>query len=139
MHDLCLLCAIVKRDHSEQMSAFFQAHDISTVTTLLCEGTAGKKLLDLSSIDESIRFLLSGEVEAEFRTTVVKNFHEAEDLLKITDWISGCDRFFLQQFVDSGNLIDPSLSGYSDDELLTIYKQVKRKLPVTKIRGISEN
>ncbi|MBE6794720.1 MAG: anaerobic ribonucleoside-triphosphate reductase activating protein [Ruminococcaceae bacterium] len=101
--------------------------------------TAGKKLLDLSSIDESIRFLLSGEVEAEFRTTVVKNFHEAEDLLKITDWISGCDRYFLQQFVDSGNLIDPSLSGYSDDELLTIYKQVKRKLPVTKIRGISEN
>ena len=53
MHDLCLLCAIVKRDHSEQMSAFFQAHDINTVTTLLCEGTAGKKLLDLLGLEET--------------------------------------------------------------------------------------
>ncbi len=101
--------------------------------------TSGKTCMDLTTIDESIRFLLSGEVEAEFRTTVVKNLHTEEDLLKITDWISGCDRFFLQQFVDSGNLIDNSLEGYSDSELTAIFKQVKRKLPVTKLRGIIEN
>ncbi len=101
--------------------------------------TSGKPMVDLSAIDESIKFLLSGEVEAEFRTTVVKNFHTEEDLLKITDWISGCDRYFLQQFVDSGNLIDQSLEGYSDEALTALYKQVKRKLPVTKLRGISEN
>lgn len=101
--------------------------------------TSGKTCMDLSAIDESIRYLLSGEVEAEFRTTVVKNLHTEEDLLKITDWISGCDRFFLQQFVDSGNLIDNSLEGYSDSELTAIFKQVKRKLPVTKLRGIIEN
>lgn len=101
--------------------------------------TSGKTCMDLSAVDESIKFLLSGEIEAEFRTTVVKNFHTEEDLLKITDWISGCDRYFLQQFVDSGNLIDQSLEGYTDSELTAIYKQVKRKLPVTKLRGISEN
>ncbi|MBQ7385593.1 MAG: anaerobic ribonucleoside-triphosphate reductase activating protein [Ruminococcus sp.] len=101
--------------------------------------TSGKHMVDLSAIDESIKFLLSGEVEAEFRTTVVKNFHTEEDLLKITDWISGADRYFLQQFVDSGNLIDQSLEGHSDQALTAIYKQVKRKLPVTKLRGISEN
>lgn len=100
--------------------------------------TSGKAMLDLTAIDESVKFLLSGEVQAEFRTTVVKNFHTEEDLLKITDWISGCDRYFLQQFVDSGNLIDNSLEGYSDEELTSIYKQVKRKLPVTKLRGISD-
>ncbi len=101
--------------------------------------TSGKLAMNLSAIDESIKFLLSGAVQAEFRTTVVKNLHTEEDLLKITDWISGCDRYFLQQFVDSGNLIDKSLSGYTDSELTSIYKQVKRKLPVTKLRGISEN
>jgi len=101
--------------------------------------TSGKLAMNLSAIDESIRFLLSGEIDAEFRTTVVKNFHTLEDILKITDWISGCDRYFLQQFVDSGNLIDQNLAGYSDKELTNIYKQVKRKLPVTKLRGISEN
>ena len=101
--------------------------------------TSGKLAMNLSAIDESIRFLLSGEIDAEFRTTVVKNFHTLEDILKITDWISGCDRYFLQQFVDSGNLIDQNLAGYSDKELTNIYKQVKRKLPVTKLRGISED
>ena len=101
--------------------------------------TSGKTCMDLTAIDESIRFLLSNEVEAEFRTTVVKNFHTEEDLLKITDWISGCDRYFLQQFVNSGNLIDQSLEGYTDSELTKIYQQIKRKLPVTKLRGISES
>ena len=101
--------------------------------------TSGKTCMDLSAVDESIRFLLSGEVEVEFRTTVVKNFHTEEDLLKITDWISGADRYFLQQFVDSGNLINENLEGYSDAELTSIYKQVKRKLPVTKLRGITES
>lgn len=101
--------------------------------------TSGKTCMDLSAVDESIRFLLSGEVEAEFRTTVVKSFHTEEDLLKITDWISGADRYFLQQFVDSGNLINENLEGYSDAELTSIYKQVKRKLPVTKLRGITES
>lgn len=100
--------------------------------------TSGKLAMNLSAIDESINFLLSGEVEAEFRTTVVRNFHSLEDIIKITDWISGCDRYFLQQFVDSGNLIDESLSGYTDDELKEIYRQVKRKMPVVKLRGITE-
>lgn len=53
MHDLCLLCVIVKRDHADQLSAFFQAHSVNTVTTLLCEGTAGKKLLDLLGLEET--------------------------------------------------------------------------------------
>lgn len=53
MHDLCLLCVIVKRDHDEQLPAFFQANGINTVTTLLCEGTAGKKLLDLLGLEET--------------------------------------------------------------------------------------
>ena len=53
MHNLCLLCVIVKRDHHEQLPAFFRAHDISTVTTLLCQGTAGKNLLDLLGLEET--------------------------------------------------------------------------------------
>ncbi len=53
MHDLCLLCVIVKRDHDEQLSAFFREHGINTVTSLLCQGTAGKKLLDLLGLEET--------------------------------------------------------------------------------------
>ena len=53
MHDLCLLCVIVKRDQDEQLPAFFQAQGLNTITTLLCEGTAGKKLLDLLGLEKA--------------------------------------------------------------------------------------
>ena len=53
MHDLCLLCVIVKRDHDDQLVAFFNEHNMDTVTTLLCQGTAGKKLLDLLGLEET--------------------------------------------------------------------------------------
>ena len=53
MHDLCLLCVIVRRDHDDPLVTFFSAHDVNTVTTLLCQGTAGKKLLDLLGLEET--------------------------------------------------------------------------------------
>lgn len=98
--------------------------------------TAGKKLLDLSAVNESVAFLIGGNVPYEFRTTVTKDFHNLEDLLDITRWISGCDAYFLQQFVDSGNLIDSQVSGYTNEELREIYKVVKKHLPCTQLRGI---
>ena len=101
--------------------------------------TCGKTVMDLSAVEESVKFLLSTEVPSEFRTTVVKSFHTLDDLLDITDWISGCDRYFIQQFVDSGMLIDSTLEGYSDDELKKIFKQIHRKMPQVKLRGIKEN
>ncbi len=53
MQELCLLNVIVMRDQSEQLLRFFSAHDVETVMSLLCEGTAGKKLLDLLGLEET--------------------------------------------------------------------------------------
>ncbi len=98
--------------------------------------TVGKTAFDLSSVTESVDFLLGGSVPYEFRTTVTRDFHTPEDLLDIAKWLSGCDAYFLQQFVSSGNLIDNTITGYSDDELRSIYRQVKRHLPCTQLRGV---
>ena len=98
--------------------------------------TAGKKLFDLSAVMESVDFLISGNVPYEFRTTVTRDYHTLEDLLDIAKWISGCDAYYLQQFVDSGNLIDSATTGYSNEELSAMYKAVKKRLPCTQLRGI---
>lgn len=98
--------------------------------------TIGKNLFDLSTINESIMYLKQGNVPYEFRTTVTKDFHTLDDLLDITSWISGCDAYYLQQFVDSGNLIDDTCKGYSNEEFTSMYKAVKRVLPCTKTRGV---
>ncbi len=98
--------------------------------------TVGKQLFDLSTVTKSVEFLKEGSIPYEFRTTVTKDFHTLEDLLDITKWLSGCDAYFLQQFVDSGNLIDSTTTGYSDAELKAMYKEIKRILPCTQLRGV---
>ena len=98
--------------------------------------TAGKKLFDLSAVNESVDFLISGNIPYEFRTTVTRDYHTLQDLLDIAKWISGSDAWYLQQFVDSGNLIDSECTGYTNEELKEMYKAVKKHLPCTQLRGI---
>ena len=68
---------------------------------------------DIKPVEETVEFLLSGAVDYEFRTTVVKNFHSVEDITAICEWIKGARRYFLQNFVDSGNLIGKNMQGAS--------------------------
>lgn len=97
--------------------------------------TIGKTVFDLSSVAKSVEYLRHGDVSYEFRTTVTRTYHTLEDLMSIADWISGCDAYYLQQFVDSGNLIDSQVEGYSNGELQEMYKAVKKRLPCTQLRG----
>ena len=98
--------------------------------------TVGKNLFDLTAVAESVDFLKKGTVPYEFRTTVTKDFHTSDDLMDIAKWLSGCDAYYLQQFVDSGNLIDNAVTGHCDEDLKMMYKNLKKILPCTQLRGI---
>ena len=58
MHDLCLLNVIVARKNDEQLLSFMEAHDVLTVTSMPCEGTASKKILSLLGLEETEKFYL---------------------------------------------------------------------------------
>lgn len=98
--------------------------------------TIGLKSYDLSKIEESVEFLKSGTVDYEFRTTIVNEFHTVEDIRKVAEWIKGAKRYFLQNFVDSGNLIDESVTGVSKQTMLEMQKAAADFVPQTEIRGI---
>lgn len=98
--------------------------------------TVGLKSYDLSKIEESVDFLKTNTVDYEFRTTVVKEFHTVEDIRKAAEWIKGAKRYFLQNFVDSGNLIDGSVSGVDKSIMLEMQKTAAEFVPQTQIRGI---
>ncbi len=98
--------------------------------------TVGLKSLDLSKIEESVDFLKSGAVDYEFRTTVVKEFHTVEDIRNTAEWIKGARRYFLQNFVDSGNLIDSNVSGAERSVMLEMQMAAADFVPKTEIRGI---
>ncbi|MBQ9926701.1 MAG: anaerobic ribonucleoside-triphosphate reductase activating protein [Lachnospiraceae bacterium] len=63
--------------------------------------TVGVDGFALRNIEESVNILLRADIPYEFRTTVVKELHGFEDIVKISEWIAGCQRYFLQQYRES--------------------------------------
>lgn len=98
--------------------------------------TCGLDNLDIAKINESVQFLMSGAVDYEFRTTVVKELHTEDDIQDIVSWIQGAKKYFLQGFIDSGDLICTGYSGYDKTELQKLLNIAKNDLSVTELRGI---
>ena len=99
--------------------------------------TIGLKGAVPAAVEKSKDYLLSGPVEYEFRTTVVRGFHTEESLLEAADWIQGAWVWYLQQFQDSGALIQgEGLSAFSKEEMQHLLTILQKKLPAVKLRGI---
>jgi len=63
--------------------------------------------ITMDKIKESVEFLKRGNLDFEFRTTVVDTVHKKEDFLEIAKWIGGKDvKYYLQAFV-AQKTIDP--------------------------------
>ena len=90
----------------------------------------------IEDIKKSVRILLENKVDYEFRTTVVRELHTKEDFEKISMWIKGAKRYFLQCFKDSENLIGNNLSAYTPLELEGFSEVLKNNINEVNIRGI---
>lgn len=88
------------------------------------------------AVEESVALLMGGETDFEFRTTVVRDLHTAEDMERIGRWIAGAPRYFLQAFKDSGGLLQEGLSGYNRAEMEALAALVRPHVPSVEIRGI---
>ena len=98
--------------------------------------TVGLPRLDLRPIEESVAFLLSGRLDFEFRTTVVKELHTEEDIAAVADWIAGAPRYFLQNFQASEHMIGANLHAHDPEMLEKLRAIAARKIPQTTLRGI---
>lgn len=98
--------------------------------------TVGIEGFDIAPICESVEFLKGGSLPYEFRTTVVREFHTAEDFAAIGDWISGAKKYFLQAFSDAGELIQSGLHGVEKPEMQAFSELLKPKIELVELRGI---
>ena len=90
---------------------------------------------DLSPVEESVKLLKKGNVEYEFRTTLVKEFISADDIRGIADWLAGAKRYFLQHFKDSGNCIREDLHEV-DEKTAEEWKTIaEKKIARVALRG----
>ena len=91
---------------------------------------------DLSKIEESKNFIMEGHVDFEFRTTVAKPFHTEEDFYKIGEWLKGSEKYFLQQFKDSGDIIGQEISSFNESEMEKFLNVLLPFVPNTQLRGV---
>jgi pyruvate formate lyase activating enzyme len=103
----------------------------------LYPATVGVTTVDMTAIERSKEFLLSGAIDYEFRTTVVKGLHTEESLLTAAKWISGAKEYYLQQFKDSGHVLNiEGLDAYDEQEMHALADAIKPIVPTVQVRGV---
>jgi len=98
--------------------------------------TIGINNYNLDLIKESVDLLLSNIVPYEFRTTVVRQLHTSKDMLAIAQWLKGAEHYYLQNFVDSGDVLEGGLSGFSREEMQAFQELIRPIIPSVELRGI---
>ena len=98
--------------------------------------TAGVPGLDLAPFRESVSLLLRGTVDYEFRTTVVREFHDADSFRAIGPWIAGARRYFLQGFVDRDSVLQAGLHPWDRETLASFGDLVRPYVEQVELRGV---
>ena len=90
--------------------------------------------LDFAPFGESIRLIRESGLPYEFRTTAVKGIHEIKDFETISAYL-GDELYFIQKFVDSGNLLSTGCGAFSYEEMQKILSVVRNHTPRATLRG----
>ena len=105
----------VVRELVEKNLVDYIAMDVKNSPAMYAQ-TIGLETMDLTPIEESLRFLISGEVPYELRTTLVSQFHDAASIQDMGQWLGSLvtglkpKRLFLQSFVDRDTVLFGNLS-----------------------------
>lgn len=92
-----------------------------------------KKLFE--NIKQSIKILLEGKIDYEFRTTLLKDFHRPEDIIGICKKISGAKVYYLQNYekTEGETVSQRDFTPFSKEEILKIVEE-GRKYANVKVR-----
>lgn len=93
--------------------------------------------VDPTAIDTSIRALMNGRVDYEFRTTVVPQLDEA-DVIAIAEWVRGARKLVLQQYrPPQEDIADPRLAvpPHESDWPWRILDQLETRVESCETRG----
>ncbi len=98
--------------------------------------TAGLRQLDLTPIRESVRMLMEGKTDYEFRTTAVAELHDDESFEQIGQWIKGAKRYFLQRFTDRDTVPFQGLHSPGKEQMEHWAEIIRPYVPAVELRGV---
>ena len=102
--------------------------------------TVGLSKMDISRIEESIRFLAKGTVDYEFRTTVVSQLHTKKSIEDMGKWLldtagAPVKQLFLQPFVDRDTVMFAGLQAPETAQMAEYTAILESFAESVKIRG----
>ena len=115
----------------------YVAMDVKNSPTRYAD-TVGLARIDLSAVEESLRFLLSGNVEYELRTTVAQQLHDSDSIDEMGRWVATLGKpgkWFLQAFADRDTVAFSGLSAPADAELSAWRELLSAHAEQAAIRG----
>ena len=98
--------------------------------------TSGVKTIKIENILNSISLLKKCNIDYEFRTTIINEYHTLQDILDIIKLI-GNSKYYLQNFKNSDNVLDKTLTSFSEKKLI-LWNEVLKKYKNVYIRGITK-
>lgn len=85
----------------------------------------------------SAEIIRQSGIDHEFRTTVVEQLHTIEDIKEIACELASNDKYFLQCFTDSGDVLQgPVFTAHSADTMNQMLSAAREYVPTTQLRGI---
>lgn len=106
--------------------------------------TVGMPQMDLSRVEESMAYLLSGAVDYEFRTTVMAELHDPDSFAEIGTWLRTLDpvrkarRYFIQPYVERDSVL---VHGWSTPDGENLHRMAEKIAPFVQevhIRNLDE-
>ena len=112
----------------------YVAMDIKNSPSLYAK-TSGVTNVNLDSIRKSISIIMKKAPDYEFRTTLVKEFHEKMDYQEFLNLIKGAKRLYLQKFVDREGCIKKGLHDVDEVEASKLRDYLSSEIPEVNLRG----
>lgn len=97
--------------------------------------TAGVKNIDLASVSKTIQYLMASGIDYEFRTTLIDEFHDIQDMREIAEMIKGAKKYYLQKFVERDSCIQHGLHEVSEEKVKSFLEVLKPYIGQVNLRG----
>ena len=109
------------------------AMDIKNSEAMYTE-TAGCPQINMENIKKSIEIIENSGINYEFRTTLVKEFHDEKSIREMAELVKGAKQLYLQKFVDREGVIQKGLHDVSIEEA-NRFREILSEFVPTELRG----
>lgn len=92
--------------------------------------------VDLDTVCKCVDLLLLGKVDYEFRTTLCHPLHDSDSIKDMAEWLKDAKHWYLQQFVDSGNLVGEGVSQLDKETMENLHRVAVAICPTAQLRGV---